>query len=91
MGEGREQKAEKLHPLTPECCFVRKQFLLRDVTSSSVISNLNRAGHAGVGGQIMRLQALLKKEVATSSIIQEGTTCTLTFIYEQSCVARREC
>jgi hypothetical protein len=52
------------------------QFLLRDVTSSSVISNLNRASRAGAGGQVMRLQALLKKEVATSSIIQEGTQLT---------------
>ncbi|ELR20796.1 GTPase activating protein Sar1, putative [Acanthamoeba castellanii str. Neff] len=48
-----------------------RKFLLRDVTSSSVISNLNRASRAGAGGQVMRLQALLKKEVATSSIIQE--------------------
>lgn len=49
-----------------------RKFLLRDVTSSSVISNLNRSNRSGVGGQVLRLQALLKKEVATSSIIQEG-------------------
>jgi len=63
----------------------KNKFLLRDVTSSSVISNLNRAGHAGVGGQMMRLQALLKKEVATSSIIQEGAFSCLASSRVKSC------
>ncbi|KAL6073899.1 Ras GTPase activating protein ira2 [Balamuthia mandrillaris] len=48
-----------------------RKFLLSDTKSSDVVSSLNRSSKEGVGGQIMRLQALLKKEDANSELIEE--------------------
>jgi hypothetical protein len=48
------------------------------VASSNTLSNLNRSTKAGIGGQIVRLQSLLKKEAdTTATVIEAGNNSRL--------------